>query len=151
MVDTAQVACIETCSRLRSRSGDLILAFGDQPTPSPLPIGPELVDYLASMFALHARADQDLGSQVLIDVVTEQTKRAELWVDTAHADVRYPLLWIVGRYAEFCGWLHQDQADFAQADHWTRRAIEISQELGDQRLVAYGLTLRGGSGVDIRV
>ncbi|WP_344807305.1 helix-turn-helix domain-containing protein, partial [Microlunatus ginsengisoli] len=118
------------------------LGLGVHATPSPLVVGPELVDYLSSTFALHARADQNLGSQLLVDVVTEQTKRAEGWALNACGRDRSALLWIVGRYAEFCGWLHQDQGDFTQADHWTVRAIEISQELGDPRLVAYGLTRR---------
>ena len=38
--------------------------------------------------------------------------------------------------------MHQDQGDYAAADEWTRRAVEMAQELADPWLVAYGLMRR---------
>ena len=78
----------------------------------------------------------------MIDVVREQTRQAERWVREATGPIREPLLRIVSRYAEFCGWVHQDQGDFSAADEWTRQAVDLAQELGDPRLVAYGLMRR---------
>jgi transcriptional regulator with XRE-family HTH domain len=105
-------------------------------------IGPDAVPYLNSMFELHVRADNAMGSRLLIDVVREQTRQAEQWTREARGPVREPLLRTASRYAEFCGWVHQDQGDFAAADDWTRRAVDMAQELGDVHLVAYGLMRR---------
>jgi ATP/maltotriose-dependent transcriptional regulator MalT len=94
------------------------------------------------MLQLHTRADHTMGSRLVIDVVREQARQAEQWTREARRAVREPLLHTASRYAEFCGWVHQDQGDFAAADDWTRRAVEMAQELGDPRLVAYGLMRR---------
>jgi hypothetical protein len=94
------------------------------------------------MLQLHLRADHTMGSRLLIDVVREQTKQAEQWTQQARGPVHEPLLHTVSRYAEFCGWIHQDQGDFEAADSWTKRAVEMAQELGDSWLVAYGLMRR---------
>lgn len=105
-------------------------------------VGPEAVDYLDSMLQLHTRADHTMGSRLVIDVVREQARQARHWTRDARGHVREPLLRTASRYAEFCGWVHQDQGDFAAADDWTRQAVEMAQELGDPRLVAYGLMRR---------
>jgi tetratricopeptide (TPR) repeat protein len=118
------------------------LGFGPARSAQPAVLGPRLVDYLNRMFALHARADQDMGSRLLLDVVDQQTRQAEEWVRDARGAVQPQLIRTISRYAELCGWLHQDQGDFATADRWTRHASELSQELGDQRLVSYALTRR---------
>ena len=110
--------------------------------PPPTIISPDAVTYLESVLQLHTRADHAMGSRMVIDVVREQTRQAEQWTRDARGPVREPLLRIVSRYAEFCGWVHQDQGDYAAADQWTRRAVEMAQELGDPRLVAYGLMRR---------
>ena len=102
----------------------------------------EYVAYLGAMFQLHAKADQQVGSRMLLTVVREQTTTAEVWTRGARGEIREPMLRLVSRYSEFCGWLHQDQNDFSTADEWTKRAIEMSQELSDRRLVAYALTRR---------
>ena len=129
------------CDALEVTATDLGFAIhrAEQPAGG---IGPDAVTYLNSMFELHVRADNAMGSRLLIDVVREQTRQAERWTRDARGPVRESLLRIVSRYAEFCGWVHQDQGDFAAADDWTRRAVDIAQELGDVRLVAYGLMRR---------
>ena len=118
------------------------LGFGTRSEARPTGVGASAVSYLDSMLQLHARADYTMGSRLLIDVVREQTKQAEQWTHEARGSVHEPLLRTVSRYAELCGWIHQDQGDVVAADDWTRRAVEMAQELGDARLVAYGLMRR---------
>lgn len=105
-------------------------------------IGLEAVAYLDSMLQLHTRADHTMGSRLVINVVREQARQAEQWTHQARGAVREPLLSTASRYAEFCGWVHQDQGDYEAADRWTRHAVEMAQELADPRLVAYGLMRR---------
>jgi transcriptional regulator with XRE-family HTH domain len=73
------------------------LGFGDPYPPPTTSVGSGAVSYLSSMFALHAPADQDLGSQLLINVVSEQTKQAERWAQEARGSLRDPLLRVVSR------------------------------------------------------
>jgi transcriptional regulator with XRE-family HTH domain len=128
------------CDALELTESDLGFA---SPAGAQRPVvGQEAVAYLNSMLQLHTRADQVMGSRLLVDVVREQTQQAEQWTHEARGPVHEPLLATVSQYAEFCGWLHQDQGHFAEADEWTRRAVEMAQELGDDRLVAYGLMRR---------
>ena len=129
------------CDALEVTATDI--GFGSlQSEPPPASIGPDAVTYLDRLLQLHTQADHAMGSRMLIDVVREQTRQAERWTREARGPVREPLLRIVSRYAEFCGWVHQDQGDFAAADEWTRRAVDMAQELGDPRMVAYGLMRR---------
>lgn len=85
---------------------------------------------------------------MLLTVVREPTTVAELLTRQARGPVRESMLRVASRYAEFCGWLHQDQNDFAVADDLTKRAIEMSEELADKRLVAYALTRRSNIATD---
>jgi transcriptional regulator with XRE-family HTH domain len=128
------------CHALELTESDL--GFGSRPVAHRSAIRPEAIAYLNAMLQLHTRADQVMGSRLLVDVVREQTRQAEQWTHEARGPVHQPLVATVSQYAEFCGWLHQDQGDFAEADAWTRRSVEMAQELGDDRLVAYGLMRR---------
>lgn len=129
------------CDALEVTAADIgLVSLHTEPVPAL--VSPDAVTYLESLLQLHTKADHAMGSRMVIDVVREQTRQAEQWTRDARGAVREPLLRIVSRYAEFCGWVHQDQGDYAAADQWTRRAVEMAQELGDPRLVAYGLMRR---------
>ena len=129
------------CDALEVTAADIGLVSLERES-APTLISQDAVTYLEAVLQLHTKADHAMGSRMVIDVVREQTRQAEQWTRDARGSVRDPLLRIVSRYAEFCGWVHQDQGDYAAADEWTRRAVEMAQELGDARLIAYGLMRR---------
>ena len=129
------------CDALEVSEADLGFA-GRSSTPPPAGVGAEAVAYLDSILRLHIQADQIMGSQLLIDVVREQARQAQRWAHDVRGPVREPMLRTVSRFAEFSGWVHQDQGDFAAADEWTRDSVDMAQALGDARLVAYGLMRR---------
>jgi tetratricopeptide (TPR) repeat protein len=52
------------------------------------------------------------------------------------------------RYAEFCGWLNQDQGRYPEAEAWTRKAIDFAQALDDPHLVSYTLMRRSNIASD---
>ncbi|GAB7193405.1 hypothetical protein NUM3379_41150 [Kineococcus sp. NUM-3379] len=130
------------CEVFESTEADLGFASAEAAPPPAPTIGPGVADYLQAVFAQHSSADSLLGSRHLLTVVSAQTEQAEAWAASAHGAVREDLLRVGSRFAEFCGWLHQDQADYAGAETWTRRALDMAQELADTELIAYTLMRR---------
>jgi hypothetical protein len=104
--------------------------------------GPELFAYLEAVLAQHIQADRTLGSYYLISVVQEQLRVIELCLHGAGSTVRDDFLRLANRYAEFCGWLNQDQGRYGDAESWTSKALVFAQALHDPHLISYTLTRR---------
>jgi len=127
--------------------------LGFAPTPRrsrslPLPAGPELVVYLDAVLVQHIQADRLIGSCYLIGVVEEQLKVIELCLTDLRSTVRPDFLRLGNRYAEFCGWLNQDQGRYSEAEVWTRKALDFAQALDDAQLVSYTLMRRSNIATD---
>jgi transcriptional regulator with XRE-family HTH domain len=128
---------------LETTEADLGLAPARTPTRTPplLP-GPELLVHLEAVLAQHIHADRSLGSCYLISVVEEQLKVIERCLPAMGSTVRDDFLGLASRYAEFCGWLNQDQGRYGDAERWTSKALDFAQALDDAHLISYTLTRR---------
>jgi hypothetical protein len=130
---------------------DADLGFAATPRPhrpTPLPAGPELVAYLDAVLVQHIQADRLIGSSYLIGIVKEQLKIIELCLTDTRSTVRRDFLRLGNRYAEFCGWLNQDQGRYSDAEAWTRKALDFAQALDDPQLVSYTLMRRSNIATD---
>lgn len=114
----------------------------------PLPAGPQLVAYLDTILDQHVQADRLIGSCYLIGVVQEHLRTIELCLADTRSIVRDDLLRLGNRYAEFCGWLNQDQGRYPEAELWTRKALDFAQALGDPQLISYTLMRRSNLATD---
>ena len=56
--------------------------------------------------------------------------------------VRGEFLGLAARFAEFCGWLSQDQRRYPDAERWTSKALDFAQALDDPHLISYTLMRR---------
>ncbi len=59
-------------------------------------------------------------------------------------------LQLCSRFAEFAGWLCQDAGDLSAAQHWTDRALDFVEEVGDAGARAYVLMRKSGIAADRR-
>jgi transcriptional regulator with XRE-family HTH domain len=116
--------------------------------PLPLPAGSDLVAYLDAVLVQHIEADRLIGSCYLIGVVGEQLKIIELCLGGTRSTARPDFLRLGNRYAEFCGWLNQDQGRYPEAEAWTRKALDFAQALDDPHLVSYTLMRRSNIASD---
>ncbi|WP_369055620.1 hypothetical protein [Kineococcus terrestris] len=130
------------CQVFEATEADLRIGAVTPQAAAPPSVGRAMADYLEAVFVQHSSADFHFGSQYLLSVVSAQTEQAQTWAAGARGVLREDLLRIGNRFAEFCGWLHQDQADYMGAETWTRRALDMAQELADTELVAYALMRR---------
>ncbi|MEQ4721669.1 hypothetical protein [Nonomuraea sp. B19D2] len=84
--------------------------------------------------------DNLLGPLNVIPAVQQQiTAIQQLRRDSRGADQRQ-LIKLQLEYSEFCGWLHQDAGNYAAAQFWTDRALELSHAAADSNLTAFILT-----------
>jgi len=56
--------------------------------------------------------------------------------------LRDDFLSLANWFAEFCGWLNQDQRRYADAERWTSKALDFAQALDDAHLKSYTLMRR---------
>ena len=107
---------------LETTETDLGFGSAGRPDPTPpLPAGPELLAYLETVLASHIQAGRTIGSYYLISVVQEHVKVMELCLHDTRSRLRDDFLSLANRFAEFCGWLNQDQRRYADAERWGRR------------------------------
>ncbi|HEX3829076.1 MAG TPA: hypothetical protein VHV82_17575 [Sporichthyaceae bacterium] len=116
--------------------------------PSQLCAPPELMAGFAATLAHYATMDHCAGHSPLLVSVRDQAQYLDaLTHQTGGAD-RAALLRLASRYAEFAGWLHQDAGEVAAAMHWTDRAMDAVQELGDVRAASYVLQRKSNIATD---
>jgi hypothetical protein len=127
---------------LETTEADLGFAAGTPPRTLPLPVGPELLTYLEAVLIHHIQADRIMGSHHLMGVVEEQLKVIEVCLHGAGGTVRGDLLNLASRYAEFCGWINQDQRRYGDAEKMTSKALDFAQALDDAHLISYTLMRR---------
>lgn len=92
-----------------------------------------------AILAGYTALDHLAGHRPLLVAVTDQAGFLEARARWATGRHRGGLLTLVGRYAEFAGWLHQEAGDHDAAMAWTDRALDAAHELDDPRALAYVL------------
>ena len=92
-----------------------------------------------SLFDQYRRLGQSAPPSLLLPALIAQTSTLCKVAATASARNRADLLILASRYAEYVGWLAQENGDERSALWWTHRAVDLAAAGGDQGLSAYGL------------
>lgn len=125
-----------------------VAPFVVQPGELPERVSPELLAYLDRAFDEYARADNLLGARPLVRVVEQQAAFVDALALAAPSAERPAVLAVGARYAELCGWLHQDAGNLDAAQRWSDRALEYTHELGDPRQLSYVLMRKSNLATD---
>ncbi|GGP96323.1 transcriptional regulator with XRE-family HTH domain [Actinomadura coerulea] len=95
-----------------------------------------------SLFDQYRQLGQASNAGPLVPVLIAQTHALQELSRHVGAGTRQGLLRLGSRYAEYIGWLVQENGDDAGALWWTRRAVELADASGDHNLAAYALVRR---------
>ncbi|MEV5754677.1 helix-turn-helix transcriptional regulator [Actinoallomurus sp. NPDC052308] len=98
-----------------------------------------LLGTFRSLFDQYRQLGQATGPGLLLPVLIAQTHALQELSSSAGTRTRQELLRLGSRYAEYIGWLVQETGDEQGALWWTRRAVSLASEGGDEHLGAYGL------------
>ncbi|WP_328876375.1 helix-turn-helix domain-containing protein [Streptomyces sp. NBC_00287] len=100
------------------------------------------LDWLDRLLAEHRRAEDEIGSRPLVDVMRQQLRT----VVDLYAGARGPLVDRVVRlaseHAQFLAWMAQDQGQPAAALAWYDRSHEWALEAGDANMAATTLSMK---------
>lgn len=88
-------------------------------------------------------ADNLFGPARVIPTVHEQIQVLQQVRSGASGTDGRGLLHMQTQFAEFAGWLHQDQGDHGKAQYWTDRALEWSYATHDPDLTTFILARKG--------
>lgn len=100
------------------------------------------LDWLDRLLAEHRRAEDQIGSRPLVDVMRQQLRT----VVDLYAGARGPLadrvVRLASEHAQFLAWMAQDQAQTAAALAWYDRSHEWALEAGDANMAATTLSMK---------
>lgn len=100
------------------------------------------LDWLDRLLAEHRRAEDEIGSRPLVDVMRHQLRT----VVDLYAGARGPLadrvVRLASEHAQFLAWMAQDQDDAATALAWYDRSHEWALEAGDANMAATTLNMK---------
>jgi tetratricopeptide (TPR) repeat protein len=120
------------------------------PLLRPQPVGPGMVASLGKGLRHHYTADNLLGPRTLLPVMRAQTEAIESLAQDASGQLLVDLLQVGAGYAEFAGWLAQDSGSPAVATEWYRRALELAEAAGDERMASFVLMRRSVQAIGAR-
>src|SRR6266568_4895998 len=100
-------------------------------------VAPELASHLLITRRIVNDADNWRTSVPLTPAVRQLYQLADRLRRSARGALRRDMLRIAALYAEFFGWLREEQGDLAAAGQWTARALEQGQAADDRDIVAY--------------
>src|SRR6266568_4457778 len=100
-------------------------------------VAPELASHLLITRRIVNDADNWRTSGPLTPAVRQLYQLADRLRRSARGALRRDMLRIAALYAEFFGWLREEQGDLAAAGQWTARALEQGQAADDRDIVAY--------------
>jgi transcriptional regulator with XRE-family HTH domain len=101
------------------------------------PVAPGLVSHLLITRRILNDADNWRRSGPLLPAVRQLYQLADRLRRSARGALRRDMLRIAAMYAEFYGWLHEENGDLTSAGQWTARALEQGQAADDRDIVAY--------------
>lgn len=110
-------------------SGDEVLAVND----------PEVLTYLLNALDQHARIASTFGGRDLIPLIERHVSFIYSACGNARRNHRKRVLTTSARYAEFLGWLYQDNGHRRDALFWSDRALEWALEADDPLFASYVL------------
>ncbi|WP_433574944.1 helix-turn-helix domain-containing protein [Nocardia brasiliensis] len=98
---------------------------------------PVLLDSLQATLEEYVRADNVVGPQPLLAIVTQQVHFVERLERASRGHSQARLRVLHARFAEFLGWLHQDAGNLKAAFAWTDIAAGLARDTASSRLLSY--------------
>nr|WP_203606980.1 helix-turn-helix transcriptional regulator [Streptomyces sp. SID11385] len=114
------------------------------PTAEALPPGTaeELLTASRTLFTQYRHLGQSMPPGVLLPALVAQTHTLRGVAALSRTGARERLLTLGSRYAEYIGWLFQEDGDERAALWWTREAVDLAAAGGDRALAGYALVRR---------
>jgi hypothetical protein len=109
------------------------------PAPTVDRAGPEIVTYVSSVLLDHVRADTMIGPRLLIPTIESLAPLVLRLCECSREPERHQVLSLAVRFAQVCGWLHQDAGNTGAALYWTNRALDYAHKQGNHDTVSYTL------------
>ncbi|MEU5874183.1 helix-turn-helix transcriptional regulator [Glycomyces sp. NPDC047369] len=100
------------------------------------------IAHLGEMWHSLVRADNLFGPHAALTSVSQQLSIIYGLLEHTREQQRFELLTLAAKYAESAAWLHEDTANLAQAETWTRQALEWATEAGDLAMVSWAMFRR---------
>jgi tetratricopeptide (TPR) repeat protein len=98
-----------------------------------------LAEQISTTLPSQYRTANLLGARHVLDTTVCNACRVERMQYEVDGSDLEALLRVGARVTEFLGWLYQDLGDFHSATYWSDRAMEWSQQIGDDLMAAYVL------------
>ncbi|RFS87592.1 XRE family transcriptional regulator [Actinomadura spongiicola] len=98
-----------------------------------------LLGTFRALFDQYRQLGQVTTPGLLLPVLIAQTHAVQELSRQVGAHSRQELLRLGSRYAEYIGWLVQENGDEHGALWWTRRAVDLAEAGGDHHLAAYAM------------
>ncbi|GAA1996875.1 helix-turn-helix transcriptional regulator [Catenulispora subtropica] len=121
---------------------------GPPGTPGPSPAhgadgGREAVTAFRAVFDQLRHQGQRWAPGLVVPTLVAQTHALRTLAAQAGGRDRAEALTLAARFAEYTGWMVQEQGDDALAAWWTDRAVDFAEAGGDRDMAAYALVRRG--------
>ncbi|GAA2055455.1 hypothetical protein GCM10009839_75130 [Catenulispora yoronensis] len=103
----------------------------------------EAVAVFRTVFDELRHQGQRLTAHLVVPTLVAQTHALRTLAKAIGGQDRADALTLASRYAEYTGWMVQEQGDDRLAGWWTDRAVEFAEAGGDRDMAAYALVRRG--------
>ncbi|WP_329334677.1 XRE family transcriptional regulator [Streptomyces sp. NBC_01352] len=100
------------------------------------------LDWLDRLLAEHRRAEDEIGSRPLVDVMRQQLRTVVNLYASARGPLADRVVRLAAEHAQFLAWMAQDQGQTAAALAWYDRSHEWALEAGDANMAATTLSMK---------
>jgi tetratricopeptide (TPR) repeat protein len=104
---------------------------------------PGVVDALSRVLSGQRRAEDSIGSALLIEPVKAQLAVVSDLVTEARGDLRADVLDVGSQWAQFSGWLHESTGQLGEANRLYDLALEWALEADKPNMIATALSMQG--------
>jgi transcriptional regulator with XRE-family HTH domain len=98
--------------------------------------------WLDRLLAEHRRAEDEIGSRPLVDVMRQQLRTVVDLYASARGRLADRVVRLASEHAQFLAWMAQDQAQTAAALAWYDRSHEWALEAADANMAATTLSMK---------
>ncbi|CAL9518957.1 helix-turn-helix domain-containing protein [Streptomyces sp. enrichment culture] len=100
------------------------------------------LDWLDRLLAEHRRAEDEIGSRPLVEVMRRQLQTVVDLYASARGSLAERVVRLAAEHAQFLAWMAQDQAQSAAALAWYDRSHEWALEASDANMAATTLSMK---------
>lgn len=101
------------------------------------------VESLANVLAAQRKAEDALGSKIILRPVLAQLAVVDSLAAEARGPLRPAVIDVAQQWAQFAGWLYLNVADNRRSAARFRQALEHATEIGDRTMISTVLSFRG--------